>query len=177
MSWSALAFQSIVWPAVQKSCGGGTLKQVEGPRANVLDMYAGVDAWQVFEDETAMRGIASRVQYDTGKSGYPYNTFSIRKARSRSQTEYEKRLAAIMSDRGLVYPHLTVQAYLDKLKQSVLSVAVCRTKDLYLYVEKVGIESFREIRNIDGSSTFIAIEWIALKHDGVKVKCLTPTPT
>jgi len=138
--------------------------------ASTLDMFAGIDAWQVYENDKAMRGIASRVQYDNGKTAYPYDTFSIRKSRPHSQTEYEKRLAAILSDRGFVYPHLTVQAYLDAMKQCIVSVAVCRTKDLFLYVDMMGVSSFREIPNTDGSSTFIAVKWSQLVSDGVRVK-------
>jgi len=172
MAWSAAAFRQIVWPAIRDWCGGGVIQQVEGKDADTLDIYAGIDAWQVFEDDKAMRGIASRIQYDTKKSGYPYNTFSIRKSRPVSATEYEKRLASVLSDRGLVYPHLTVQAYLDDKKCSVLSVAACRTKDLFLYVDMKGIQSFLEIMNADRSSTFIAVKWSQMIGDGVKVKTM-----
>lgn len=170
MTWSAAAFRALVWPIVNVWCGGGEIKQVEGQDANLLDMYAGVDAWQVFVNNKSMRGIASRIQYNTGKAGYPYNTFSIRTARPNSPTEYEKRLECILSNRGLVYPHLTVQAYLDASKQAVQSVAVCRTKDLFLYVDFRGLAMFRQIRNTDGSSTFIVVKWSEMVENGVHIK-------
>jgi len=170
MAWSSAAFKSVVWPFVAHWCGGGYIQQVEGDGTDTLDLYAGIDAWQVFDHDKAMRGIASRVQYDCGKAGYPYNTFSIRKSRPNSPTEYEKRLAAILSDRGLVYPHLTAQAYLDADKNALISVAVCRTKDLFMYVDMKGLSTFKEIQNADGSSSFFAVKWSQLINDGVVVK-------
>lgn len=170
MTWSAKAFREIVWPNITQWCGGGTIEQVEGNDESNLDMYAGIDAWQIFTGERAMRGIASRIQYDTGNKNYPYDTFSIRVSRPSSSTEYEKRLAAILSDRGMIWPHLTVQAYLDITKQNIKSVAVVKTKDLYFYVDMLGLKSFVKINNKDGSSGFIAVKWCNLVRDHVQVK-------
>lgn len=170
MAWSARAFQTIVWPAISALCGGGQIQQVEGEEGKTLDMYAGIDAWQIMAENRAMRGIASRVQSDTGRRGYPYDTFSIRMTRPTCQTEYEKRVEAITSDRGMIYPHLTVQAYLDETRLHLMSVAVVRTRDLYEFVQTRGLEAFRRIENTDGSSSFIAVSWGLLTSHSVAVK-------
>jgi hypothetical protein len=176
MAWSAAAFRSVVWPAISRWCGGGKIEQVEGRDRSMLDMYAGIDAWQVFGEDKAMRGIASRIQFDTGNSKYPYDTFSIRVSRPTCPTEYAKRLAAILSDRGMVWPHLTVQAYLNSAKKAIRSVAVVKTRDLYTFVDARGLESFATIMNKDRSSEFIAVAWDILTGNGVQVKIARSPP-
>ena len=90
--------------------GGGDLVPVEAVTATAfaleLDALAGVDAWQVLTD-VGMRPLGSRVQ-----AGWDYRTFSIRYSlRSGHLTEIDKRITAIR--RGLLYPSITVQAYLE----------------------------------------------------------------
>ncbi|MCX7934979.1 MAG: hypothetical protein N3A66_06940 [Planctomycetota bacterium] len=170
--WSAEAFASIVWPEIKDICGGGEIMQVEGREQAIMDIYAGIDAWQIFREQSAIRGIASRIQCapDWPCARYPYNTFTIRLSRPHSPTEYQKRMEAIFSNRGMIYPHLTVQAYLDKTKTQLLSVAVIETRELYTFIEKHGIETFTRNVNYDGSSDFIVIDWDALRGEGARIR-------
>ncbi len=75
-----------------------------------------------------MRGLASRVQW-----GGRYNTFSIRyRVPSGQPTEFAKRLTSIQNkDKGHLFPHLTVQAYLDQAGGNLLSCAVIETEALF----------------------------------------------
>jgi hypothetical protein len=63
--------RTLVGPAISAWCGGGTIQQVEGIEKSILDMSAGIDAWQILQGDQAMRG-------------YPYDTFSIRFLRRRN---------------------------------------------------------------------------------------------
>lgn len=104
---------TVVWPRIKDEIGGGRLEVVESVAdksfADDLDQRAEVDIFQVLPN--GMRGLASRIQW-----GKPYNTFSVRSWRSTGgETELEKRLRAINhKDKGWVYPHITIQAYLSK---------------------------------------------------------------
>lgn len=136
LSWSAVAFEELVWPTLSKQIGG-RIVHVEtvthSDFARDLDRQAGIDAWHILSGERGIRGIASRVQVC---SGHPYNTFTVRRSRdSGGATEYAKRLLAIQSNLGLIYPELTIQAYITgKEAGQLLSVGVCRTKDLILHI-------------------------------------------
>lgn len=169
MSWSSTAFEMIVWPTISERCGGGEIERVEGLDKARLDIYAGIDAWQYVSKDGAMRGIASRVQYDTGKYGYPYNTFTIRWSRQNSKTEYEKRRDAIFGKMGYVWPYFTVQAYLDNEKTGLVSCGVIKTKDLYSFVDLYGTDGFKTVENKDGSSSFKIVPWDMLNEYSVDV--------
>lgn len=160
LTTSAKAFEVKVWPKIKRICGGGFLVKVEDEEKKLLDIYAGIDAWQVCEDNRAMRGIASRVQWNT-----IYSTFSIRTSRRFAKTEFEKRLEAITSDRGFLYPHLTVQAY---IVGGIVTAGVVRTKDLFVFASQRR-SKYRDIMNYDMSSTFIAIPWSDLRSAGIAV--------
>jgi hypothetical protein len=98
--------------------------------ANLFDQYSGIDAFQVVNKQ--LRGVAIRVQW-----GKAWDTFTIRFRRSSgARTEYEKRSEAIFSDKGYLYPYLTIQAYIDKRDdaQNILSCCVVKTLDLYKYI-------------------------------------------
>lgn len=135
LSKSASDFVNIVWPAVKglPLIGGGQLQPVEvssdAEFAKTLDMLAGIDAWQVLTSPVAMRGLASRVQW-----GQARNTFTVRIALpSGAETEYHKRIRALDNqEQGYLYPHLTVQAYIDQVGGTLLSAAVVRTADLFV---------------------------------------------
>jgi hypothetical protein len=136
MKWSAKLFQSEVWPLIQKHLGNGKLLQMEGrpdtELARTLDMLAGIDGWHIHSH--GMRGIASRVQ-ETDKS---WDTFTVRMARdSGAVTEFEKRRLAISeSNRGWIYPALTVQAYAKTKNGPVFSCGIARTKDIIEFIER-----------------------------------------
>lgn len=133
LKWSARAFSDLVWPLLNEIMPGD-LVHVEAIThsdfARDLDAYAGIDAWHIVGG-TGIRGIASRVQVCQPPLR-PYNTFTIRRSReSGTKTEYEKRKEAIESDKGWLYPHLTVQSYVTQRKDGqLLSFGVARTRDV-----------------------------------------------
>ncbi|WP_363796694.1 hypothetical protein ABU614_15560 [Lysobacter firmicutimachus] len=133
LSDSASDFRDIVWPqiAALPLIQGGDIRPVEAVAEknfrDELDLLSGIDAWQILDGRTGMRGIASRVQW-----GQAHSSFTIRtRVASGQETEFHKRLRAIRNiEEGHVYPHLTVQAYLDQRKGRLLAAAVVRTKEL-----------------------------------------------
>lgn len=136
LSNSAHDFLRVAWPALKNELGGGQVVPVEAVTAEgfkqQLDTLAGIDAWQVIEKDSVIRGIASRVQWIDARQA-PYNTFTIRYRRaSKANTEFHKRLQAIESSCAL-YPHLTTQAYVANpvRKGHLLSVCVADTAGLY----------------------------------------------
>jgi hypothetical protein len=145
--------------------------------ANELDQTAGVDSWNVKHDDI-VRGVASRVQY-LGSLPYdtPPDTFTIRKERqSGVKTEFQKRLYAIRKD-GL-YPHWTVQAYVDEPGGELLSVGRVRTKDLIEHVQD-GSEEDGDYWVVEPQheASFYAISWYRLKDIGVGVRTQKPYET
>jgi hypothetical protein len=181
MSKSAEAFQNIVWPSISQHVlvGGGIIKPVEAVAstafANELDMYSGIDAWQVLSDRRAIRGIASRVQWDS-----PYRSFTIRYSKiSGQKTEYEKRLDAIKNeDEGLLYPHLTIQAYIDSTTNSLVAAASIPTKQLILQAELLlnrGVikehgDARFGLRRLSDGTEFIYLSWGYLSYTDLKDK-------
>ena len=180
LSQSASDFVNIVWPAVKALplIGGGQLQPVEATSdaefAKTLDMLAGIDAWQVLTSPAAMRGLASRVQW-----GPAHNSFTVRIALpSGTETEYHKRIRALDNrEQGYLYPHLTVQAYLDQVGGTLLSAAVVRTADLFekarLLVEnrsKLRLDERSRLfgfrQNPDGTE-FLYMSWSYLRYEGV----------
>lgn len=132
---SAYAFKTLVWPIVRDWIGGGKLVQMESVTdskfANLLDMNAGIDAWQVHQN--GMRGIASRIQV----ADRPFNTFTIRESRdSGVMTDYDKRRIAIESKGIFLYPNIMVQAYLESWCGPVISVGMAETIDIIDYIQK-----------------------------------------
>jgi hypothetical protein len=90
--------------------------------------------------------------------GKNYRTFTIRyKRKSGSETEFSKRIKAINGDQGFLFPHLTVQAYLDKrgAAKKILGGCVVRTVDLYKYAEN-NIKTL-ENRMCPEGNTFIVV--------------------
>ncbi len=176
---SASDFLNIVWPEISMVplIGGGTLRSVEAVTdqgfAKELDLLAGIDAWQILtQPASSMRGIASRVQWGTA-----HDSFSVRiSSRYGQETEFQKRLHAVRNtEEGYIYPHLTVQAYLEVRQGSLLSAAAVRTKDLIeaaaFLMEKRDKLHYRPdfygfIDNPDGSS-FIYMRWPYLIYKGI----------
>ena len=123
--------------------------------AKQLDILAGIDCWQVVGG--GMRGIASRVQF----SGIDYRSFTVRyKRASGVTTEYEKRKLAIYGDRGLLYPYLTVQAYLTKGNE-FMSAGIIKTKDLFDCLDDIKIYETRATKS-DGN-IFRFVRWSKIK--------------
>ncbi len=181
LSQSAHDFQHIVWPIVNRFpiVGGGTLKPVEAVSEasfkDELDLLAGIDAWQIITNAPAIRGLASRVQWGPK----PYNTFSIRyQLPSGKPTEFSKRLTSIRNkDNGHLFPHLTIQAYLDSQSGNVLSCAAIKTEDLFakaaMLAEGMALENNKNpslygTQTIGDGTTFMYISWDYLRfHDSL----------
>lgn len=169
MSSSSDDFVRLVWPLICDHVGGGTIEPVEGvtatSTARQLDMRAGIDVWQYLD--RGMRGIASRVQWAGRRPhrDWPFRTFTIRKSvPSGASTEYDKRLRAITEpDDGLLYPHLTVQAYIRQ--GHVDAVGVVKTADLIWHLMFFGAPT----RDAPTGETFYYVPWTVLRAHSTDV--------
>jgi hypothetical protein len=178
LSESARDFQNIVWPLVSKTplVDGGLIRPVEAVAEkdfkDELDLLAGIDAWQVQYNPTAMRGIASRVQW-----GGSHDSFSVRtRLPSGNETEFQKRLRAIQnSDSGHLFPHVTIQAYLNVPGGILLAAAAIKTIDLIsaaalLMENRAKLyprpEFYGFISNTDGTE-FLYMRWSYLQYKGL----------
>lgn len=181
LNWSSKAFRDVVWPHIERPWfGGGELVPAEAVMqaefAKHLDVLAGIDAWIIRRNAHGMTGIASRVQR-IRPGCKPYNTFTIRAWRkgangqdSPNETELQKRLHALRHvERGYLYPHVTVQAYVDDDATELLSVAAVLTSDLFAYVDQ-----YSDRINPDKRSGFKVADWAILKGLGAQIKVLQP---
>lgn len=141
----------------------GWLITVEGDTlsetAKLLDTLSGIDLWMVDENR-GMRGIASRIQYETN-----FRTFTIRLERaSGAKTEYEKRKFAIEND--FLYPIITYQAYLCQNG----GIGIAYTKDIIDYITK-GFAYVRHTKEDQkGQASFWVIKWDDFKKQGYRFK-------
>lgn len=138
-----------------------------------LDTLAGIDAWQI-HGKQGIRGIASRVQWDDSRSGFPYRTFTIRKRRfNGSDTEFAKRTLAINAAGGWLYPYLTCHAYLSQPKREgeLIAVALARTDDIVKMISSGGC---REQSTTNAS--FWVVDWDQMRRLGFKVSIYTKPP-
>src|SRR5258708_785080 len=186
LSKSAIDMPRFVWPAIRDWLGGGDYYPVESVAEALLtkdlDMQAGIDGFQ--KRLQGMRGIASRIQW--GEKDW--HTFTLRKSRSsRKDTEIRKRLWQLAHrHEGYLYPHITVQAYVNKERTDLLSVAVAHTHELIPWACKTfaTLETFRqnisynragvwekESHDLDGSwATFLAVDWDVYQATGLYLK-------
>jgi hypothetical protein len=176
LSDSARDFANVVWPLIAAAplVNGGDIRPVEAVAEkgfkDELDLLAGIDAWQVQYAPTAMRGIASRVQW-----GACHHSFTIRtKLPSGMETEFHKRLRAIQSkDEGHLYPHLTIQAYLSEREGALLAAAVVKTQDL-IENAAVLVDNREKIRPMPDLYGFVlnpdGTEFLYMKWDYLKFK-------
>jgi hypothetical protein len=146
--------------------GQGPFKLVceeSGDIANDLDMLAGFDGYQ--RHHSGMRGIAGRAQRCNGVS---FRTFTIRVGRaSGAQTEYEKRLWSIRhKDQGAMYPYWTLQSYSTYDGSQVVSIGLCKTEELYLFIEAQEKRGYPFKPRMAGTETFIAVSWDFFKRSG-----------
>lgn len=143
--------------------------------ARLLDIYAGFDALQIRQDGM-LRGIASRIQTldrtpTTCRRLFPYNTFTVRAAReSGTKTELDKRRDAIQSD-GCLYPHLTVQAYLESFDGDWMSIAVIKTADLIEIIDNPPSERHCFERKVskNGSAIFKTVPWAMVDATQIRI--------
>lgn len=162
-------FLHVIWPALQQHCPelkSGHIRIVEGGESEIradLDIRAGIDAYQRWD--CAMRGIACRVQW-----GKNYRSFTIRTARpSGKETEYQKRLAVLKRrDEGFLYPYWTVQGYLDSPGGALLSVAVAKTAELYLWIEhhEKHVCPLPRKKATKGGEGFLYVDWDLYRSSG-----------
>jgi|GEM_PF-1190235 len=137
LSDSACDFERLVWPKGGLWIGNGELIHVESITdsefANRLDILGGIDAWQVIQNK-GIRGIASRIQWYEDKY---YRSLTIRAERtSGAETELPKRLRAIKTGNGWLYPEYTFQAYVTERRNGeLIYICMARTTDLYEYVD------------------------------------------
>lgn len=164
ISASARDFREHVWPLLAGGLGGGDLVPVETVSdsmfTRLLDMEAGIDAWQVVTGE-GIRGIASRIQW----GGTYWESWTVRTRRpSGVRTERDKLIHA---DQTLLRPSYHVQAYLDGVGGAVLGAAAIRTNDLVrlLLAEQHGSERFNPV---DGAA-FVPVWWQAAEEAGFEV--------
>ena len=176
ISDSARDFYNIVWPNISQIAfvGGGQLRLVEAVAdkdfKDELDLLAGIDAWQVQYAPSAIRGIASRVQWGEARRTFTIRTRSV----GGGETEFEKRIRAIENvDNGHLFPHLTIQAYLDNKGGNFICAAAIRTIDLmscaaFLKTHmKYNSKLYGYQQNQDGSE-FMYIAWDYLSHKKVE---------
>ena len=168
MKESSQVYSQIVWPAMLDKIGGGEIICVEDwsneQGVKELDYLAGIDAWQIMPDRKGMRGIAQRAQKNAN-----YKSFTLRYKTGFGSfdTEYYKRLHAINNDRGMLYPHVTMQAYYDKT--GLLSCGAIRTRDLLNYVENNLGNTCMIRTNKDDGAQFITVFWKDLTSEGIEV--------
>lgn len=179
---SAHDFLHLVWPMIKPVLGGGEIEAVEAvtdeKTTERLDWLAGIDAWHYLADDGGMRGVASRVQWwrRSWERSWPWRTFTVRRSLpSGRPTEWDKRLAALrQSHLGLLYPHLTVQAYVRKRGAGpVDSIGIVRTFDLIEYIESHDVT----VRTAAGGVTFFHVGWDELRTAGVDVRELPKKTT
>lgn len=173
LSDSSFDFQRVVSPIIKPWVGGGELVLIEGSRdetLKTLDTNSGIDVLHICNGQ--VRGIANRIQW----VDVSYRTFTVRYDRdSGTKTEYEKRREAIDSEKGYIYPSLTVQSYIahPKRQGNLINLAMCRTIDLInicTRFEQGGIQNKKHVR--EGRTTnagFIIIDWDFIKAEGLKI--------
>jgi hypothetical protein len=167
---SMFDFQRVVLPQLQKSKFiSGELISIEQATAEgyahlvkAFDYKAGIDLIQVKNE--GLCGVANRVQW-VPVAGRLWNSFTIRMSRaSGAKTEYEKRMAAVMSNGQYLYPYLTIQAFVQEPRRSgpLLSVAVAKTTDI---LQAAWDDTAPEKDNKQDGNKFKAVFWQDMKRE------------
>lgn len=151
LSDSFLAIEKIKLTILPKLISGKihSVENQENGLLTLFDVLSGVD--YVREDNHGLQGVAARVQW-----GNAWNTFTIRSKRhTGTKTELEKRIEQIES--GYIYPTFTMQAYFDnRQKNNLLSIAIIKTLDLYLFVKNNPDKVYKNKSDND----FIYVKWV-----------------
>lgn len=171
LSWSSEVFDRLVRPEASRLLGG-QFEIVEAVTATgvakTLDVLSGVDLWLV-RDGQGVRAVASRVQ----KTFKSWRTFTIRKARdSGAATEYEKRKHAF--EHEYLYPHLTLQAYVNQQADQLLGFAAMRTRSLWAMIEAGQCTVNRTGANQNGQASFYVVRWDDVGPAGYTLIEFTP---
>ena len=161
---SVRAFYAAVGQGTVAKILSGTVHQVEQIDHKILvmmDVTAGID--YIRENKQGLQGVAWRAQWNDGKPGYPYNTWSIRWERcTGGETEGPKRIRQIKN--GYLYPYLTMQGYFSTREENqCTSIGICRTQDLYQYIKTGGGHQNRS------DNLFTWVSWLELKTFGYPV--------
>jgi len=178
-SKSTKAFNDVVWPAVARQIGGGSIipvEQLPDEFSKLLDRGCGIDFFQQIDSER-IRGIASRVQW-----GKDWASFTIREWRhSETRTELAKRTDALYANDGRILPHLTIQAYLSDDNQ-LISVGVVETRLLIPKChEAISMKddySFRRcggLRSVGSFERMVWASWDWLGATGCPVCVIRPS--
>lgn len=108
-------FKNLVWPELRKFIDG-QLIVIEGSKRKEhlkLDRKYGIDYSIKMSDDREIL-ISSRIQPDDGSAKFPYNTFTVRKTRTRSHAKTEYKKLVENRKNSLPYPELAVHAYVTK---------------------------------------------------------------
>jgi len=167
MAWSSRLFIESAWPLVQARFKAGPLLQMEGrpdvELARQLDMRSGIDGWELTKDG-GMRGVSARVQ-TSPPPPQCWDSFTVRMSRqSGATTEFSKRRSAIHGGKGLIWPHITVQAYAESKAGPVHTVGICKTADLIAFIDS-GLHKPRFASN----AGFAACFWADMQANGIHV--------
>lgn len=190
---TACDMRRLVWPAIAPWLGGGEYSSIERVNETTLeedlDVFAGIDGFQKRREHGVMRGIASRIQWGNQRWGdRDWHTFSLRESRkSKRATEITKRLWQLARrHEGYLYPHITVQAYINEKRTGLISVAIAHTHELIPWA----VETFSALNPIeqtthynkagvwrctatdfDGTwATFLAVDWGKYEASGRFIK-------
>ena len=164
IEWSA-EYVKQAEPHLRFMLNGGKILRVEGKAEEVckaLDIVCGTDYIYVYPDKHHAWGMACRVQK------YDRANFTIRKAvESGAQTEFDKRRLAI--SKGGIYPFLTMQMFVDDDAHVIRRIGIAKTIDIIDALDKgMGIEK-KVTRDDGGKSTFLYVEWEAMRLAGYTV--------
>jgi len=177
LSDSAYDFKRLSWPIVRNWLGGGELISVETVTDSKftyqLDILAGIDAWQILQKK-GIRGIASRVQWVTKNKWdkKPWKSFTQRASRtSGAKTELYKRLNAIKTKEGWLYPEYVVHSYSTQRRTGdLLYICMVRIIGLYSYIDyRIRNNSLELLTNPVDGNLFTPI-WVEdLQNFGIRV--------
>jgi hypothetical protein len=139
--------------------------KLDGNRAyQYLDKIAGYDGLQI--GRSAIRGFALRVQVEKN-----YRTFTVREDRPTGAiTEYEKRIMSVERGQdGYMFPHWTIQSYVDQTGGNILSIGVAKTREFYPWIKQTELNGHRFKRNHphDAEEIFLVVPWDMYRMSGL----------
>ena len=179
---AAYDFERVVWPATRSAVGGGTYRSIELSGTRVLDQLAGMDIYHEL-DRRVVRAFSVRVQWDWQS----WRTFTIRFSLSNgAATQFEKALAAYeYRDRGALYPHLAIHAYVARPARygELIEVGICRLEPLIRLLEAELERCPGCIPRYDGrtwgikwtqqrDASFLVAHWDWMRAHGVRVRTI-----